>query len=497
LLHSPSDFNFTSKTIGTLTLTHGATTGAESTETLAASADASNWGAAFSGTQNRVLTLTAPTDGTGAASLAPGDKVILTYSSANSVNPSTPGSYAIGITGAFGDTGTTTVNILSNDQVSIAAEVAQSLTFTISDNTIGFGTLSPSAARFATGDGVGSGSETEAHNFVVGTNAASGYTVTATGTTLTSGANTITAIGGSNSASSVGTEQFGLRLNASGGSGSVSAPYAAAGFALDSAAFPDQVASAGGASANTTYSARYIANITSNTEAGSLQFGNHLYRNGKLLAPSCIRLRIRYNSYMQKLLLALFITTAIVYGGSVVSVSALTISPVKLELEADPGQTIGGVFELHNEEGNARTLYVSYENFEPSGDLGTPRFVGRDSGLATWMTATPELVIEPDKRVSVPYTITVPADAKPGGYFAAIFYGGQNPNAVEGGEVAIGGKLGLLVLLRVRGDITEEGGINTFGTKDGSRFFTSLPISFGTQMTNRAVIVLCHGVHCQ
>jgi hypothetical protein len=265
----PSDFNFTSKTIGTLTLTHGATTGAESTETLAASADASNWGAAFSGTQNRVLTLTAPTDGTGAASLAPGDKVILTYSSANSVNPSTPGSYAIGITGAFGDTGTTTVNILSNDQVSIAAEVAQSLTFTISDNTIGFGTLSPSAARFATGDGVGSGSETEAHNFVVGTNAASGYTVTATGTTLTSGANTITAIGGSNSASSVGTEQFGLRLNASGGSGSVSAPYAAAGFALDSAAFPDQVASAGGASANTTYSARYIANITSNTEAGS------------------------------------------------------------------------------------------------------------------------------------------------------------------------------------------------------------------------------------
>ncbi len=188
---------------------------------------------------------------------------------------------------------------------------------------------------------------------------------------------------------------------------------------------------------------------------------------------------------MKKLLLALFITTAIVYGGSVVSVSALTISPVKLELEADPGQTIGGVFELHNEEGNARTLYVSYENFEPSGDLGTPRFVGRDGGLATWMTATPELVIEPDKRMTVPYTITVPADAKPGGYFAAIFYGGQNPNAIEGGEVAIGGKLGLLVLLRVRGDITEEGGINIFGTKDNGRFFTSLPISFVTQMTNR------------
>jgi hypothetical protein len=265
----PSDFNFTGKAISSLTLTHGPSTGAENTETLAASASASAWGAVFSGTQSRTLTLTAPTDGTGAAALAAGHRVILTYNSSSSTNPSTPGSYVIGITGAFGDTGSTTVNILSNDQVSIAAEVAQSLTFTISDNTIGFGTLSPSSARFATGDGAGSGSETEAHNFVVGTNAASGYTVTATGTTLTSGLNTINAIGASNSLSSVGTEQFGLRLVASGGSGTVSAPYAASGFALDTAAFPDQVASASGSSANTTYSARYIGNITSNTEAGS------------------------------------------------------------------------------------------------------------------------------------------------------------------------------------------------------------------------------------
>lgn len=265
----PTDFNLTSKTIGTVSFTHGATTGLEATETLAGAPSASAWGAVFSGTQNRILTLTAPSDGIGAAELLANDKVIITYTSANAINPSTPGSYVIGFAGTFGDIGSTTVNILSSDQVSIAAEVAQSLTFTISDNTIGFGTLSPSAARFATGDNLGNAAETEAHTFVVGTNAAGGYAVTATGTTLTAGANTIDAIGAVNSASSVGTEQFGLRLTAAGGSGSVAAPYSAAGFALDTAAFPDQVASAGGSSANTTYSARYIANITANTEAGS------------------------------------------------------------------------------------------------------------------------------------------------------------------------------------------------------------------------------------
>lgn len=268
----PSDFDFTSKTIGTVSFTHGATTGAENTETLAASASATAWGAEFSGTENRVLTLTAPTDGVGAATLSATHKVIITYNSTNSINPSSANSYAIAISGTFGDTGSITVNILNDDQVSVSATVAQSLTFSISDSTIGFGTLSSSAARYATGDTAGDASETEAHTLIVGTNAANGYTLTLNGSTLTcsgcSGA-TIDAIGSSNTASSTGTEQFGLRMTASGGSGAVTAPYAAAGFAFDTAAFPDQVASAGAASANTTYSVRYLANIASSTEAGS------------------------------------------------------------------------------------------------------------------------------------------------------------------------------------------------------------------------------------
>jgi hypothetical protein len=265
----PSDFNFTGKTIGTVSFTHGATTGLEATETLAASPSATAWGAVFSGTQNRILTLTAPTDGTGAAVLAPSDKIIISYTGANSVNPTTPGSYAIAVAGTFGDTGSITVNILTNSQVSITATVPQSLTFSVSDNSISFGTLSAAGARHASGTANGQSTEVEAHNLIVGTNASNGYTMTVAGNTLTSGANTITAIGASNVASSVGTEQFGMRMSASGGTGAVAVPYAAAGFALDTAAFPDIVATASGSSANTTYSARYIANITSSTEAGA------------------------------------------------------------------------------------------------------------------------------------------------------------------------------------------------------------------------------------
>ncbi len=268
ILTFPADYNLTSKTIGTISFTHGASTGLESTETLAASPSATVWGAVLSGTQNRILTLTAPSDGVGTATIAPNDKVIITYTSTNTINPTSATTYTINITGTFGDTGSVTSNIITDDQVVVSALVAQSITFSISDSTIGFGTLLSGSARFATGDTTGGGAEVEANNVVVGTNAANGYSLTVNGTTLTYGTSTITAIGASNTASAAGTEQYGLRATATGGTGTVTAPYAASGFAFDTAALPDQIASATGATNSTTYSMRYIANISANTEAG-------------------------------------------------------------------------------------------------------------------------------------------------------------------------------------------------------------------------------------
>ena len=151
--------------------------------------------------------------------------------------------------------------------------VAQTLSFSISDNTIGFGALSPSAARYATGDTNGSSSDTaDAHTLSASTNAGSGYVITVNGATLTHTGNpsyTVTAIGSSATASSAGTEQFGMRLAVNSGSGSATSPYASANWALDTAAFPDQVASGTGDDVTTVYGVRYIGNITTATEAGN------------------------------------------------------------------------------------------------------------------------------------------------------------------------------------------------------------------------------------
>jgi len=152
------------------------------------------------------------------------------------------------------------------------ATPSQTLSFSISDNSIGFGTLASGAAQYATGDTVGSASETVAHTIAASTNATNGYVITVQGVTLTAGSFTINAIGGTSAASNPGTEQFGLRISASGGNGSVTSPYNHASnyaYAADEATSDEIASDADGDDVTTTYSIRYLGNISAATDAGS------------------------------------------------------------------------------------------------------------------------------------------------------------------------------------------------------------------------------------
>ncbi len=205
--------------------------------------------------------------GTNATQGATGDQQI--------TNPTTAGSYTVTIGGGtFADSGTITTTIVDDDVVAVSATVGQTLTFTISDNSIGFGTLSTSAARYATGDTNGTGSDTVAHTLGVATNGASGYTITVQGATLTSGLNTITANGSTPAASTTGSEQFGIYATVSGGTGaSIDATYsdnATPAFGYDAnASTAATFATGSSATGTSTYSLHYIANIAPTTEAGS------------------------------------------------------------------------------------------------------------------------------------------------------------------------------------------------------------------------------------
>lgn len=191
-------------------------------------------------------------------------------------NPSSATSSVLLIGGSFADNGSITVNIITDDTVSMTGTVAQTFTFTISTSTIYFGVLGSGAAKFASStNSLGDIAETIAHTLVASTNAPSGYTITVRGQTLTSlqnASNTINAIGATAASSTALSEQFGLRATVTGGTGAVvSAPYSFAtsyGYAA-TATTSSILATGSGASNASTYSLRYVTNISTVTEAGT------------------------------------------------------------------------------------------------------------------------------------------------------------------------------------------------------------------------------------
>jgi hypothetical protein len=73
-------------------------------------------------------------------------------------------------------------------------------------------------------------------------------------------------------ASQSGTEQFGIRVTASGGSGTASSPYNdLVNYAYAGVGTNSQIASSAGQSTDTVFSIRYLANISDATEAGQYQ----------------------------------------------------------------------------------------------------------------------------------------------------------------------------------------------------------------------------------
>jgi hypothetical protein len=161
---------------------------------------------------------------------------------------------------------------------------------------------------------------------------------------------------------------------------------------------------------------------------------------------------------------------------------ALTIAPARFEVTTDPGTEVGGTVTLLNDQTTPITFYTSYENFVAGDDnSGTPKFIGGDSGLATWIESPSTVTLAPGELRKVNFTIRVPQHATPGGYFGAIFW---NTTPPSGSQVSIGAKVGMLVLLRVAGDIKESGGVTAF-TRAGHGFlYTSLPVDFSYTFHN-------------
>lgn len=174
--------------------------------------------------------------------------------------------------------------------------------------------------------------------------------------------------------------------------------------------------------------------------------------------------------------------------GHIPLADALTVSPVKLEVRGDAGDTVGSSFQLINEQDKEATFYVSYANFEAQGEDGTPAFVDSVDGLATWIKLIPSEVnsvtLAPGATQDVFFEVQIPEDAQPGGHFAAIFWGTSPEAAEDPQDLGLGAKVGILVFLSVNGLVSEDGGLLEFGLANEEKVYNRLPVDFYYRFQN-------------
>lgn len=164
---------------------------------------------------------------------------------------------------------------------------------------------------------------------------------------------------------------------------------------------------------------------------------------------------------------------------------AFAVSPPTFELTTNPGEKRSEALVLENQTSESHEVTVRVVNFVSGGERGEPNFTEEKTpySLAGWVTVSPLKVQIPAKTMQYfDFTLNLPADAEPGGHYAAIIFRSEVPFNPSESSVNVVHEIGALILLRVPGDVVERASIVSFRADKDS--FDRGPIALEARIRN-------------
>ena len=168
---------------------------------------------------------------------------------------------------------------------------------------------------------------------------------------------------------------------------------------------------------------------------------------------------------------------------AVVGGNALKVSPVRQDLEMDPGTSKTFTVTIENMTTTPAKLHPIINDFTAGNDeKGEPNILlGEDEyapthSLKRYITKVSDFTLGSREIKNITFKITVPKDAAGGGYFGAVRFGAAPHDPTQAKNLSLSASVGSLILVRVNGDIREEMTIKSFNArqKDAIKtFFTS------------------------
>jgi hypothetical protein len=170
---------------------------------------------------------------------------------------------------------------------------------------------------------------------------------------------------------------------------------------------------------------------------------------------------------------------------------ALEIAPPVITLSADPGKVIKTQINLRDISSSNLLVKGQVNDFVAAGEDGTPKILLDDTSnnpysIKGWVASFPDLLMIPKQIRTLPVTITVPADASPGGHYGVVRFTATPPELKDTG-VSLSASLGSLILINVSGDIKESMNVQEFTVSHNGKagtLFESAPVSFTERLKN-------------
>ncbi len=156
-----------------------------------------------------------------------------------------------------------------------------------------------------------------------------------------------------------------------------------------------------------------------------------------------------------------------------------SVSPAKIELDVMPGETATREITIQNRTGATQEYSLSVEDMAgTNGGAETVHFFGNENGPNSLrnLVTLPEgaIMLASGSEVRVPVTIKIPAPGvagdEPGGRYGSVFIT-ATPASTNASGAGVASRIGVLVFVRVPGEVKEEGVLKKFGTLGGKKVF--------------------------
>jgi len=171
---------------------------------------------------------------------------------------------------------------------------------------------------------------------------------------------------------------------------------------------------------------------------------------------------------------------------------ALKVDPTLISVTLNPGESKNAIVKLTNESATPVDVQQKmYSATAGDNEKGFPLYapVKEDDTLARWVTfANPEKIsLGSNETKDVDVTISLPANAAPGGHYAAIGWNeyAKTPTKItaENGATVLS-QVMTNIALDVPGVVFEKGTISSFSTLDKGKKYERLPIDFSVRVAN-------------